>query len=569
MPSSASGSRRSSPRPGTAGSSAIAQAPRALMDAAPVAEPTEHVALHQAPALMGPAEHGELAMRSQLRASADVELFDDTEDDFHWPGDSLPIQEPAAERQGAIVPMEEDGLELWGEEGSDLSEDLIPLGDQLVLSKMQRRARDVDDLSEESEEAPPFPALPSLGVCIYLCVAGGLILVFVLVNYAFADAREAGMDGAEYAAGNAELHLAEILAPTTAVATSVDIAFRGGYITTITEFLSLSFVLEPHLEANPHLSEVEVVAEPPVGHGSVVARMGSGGLLELSTDQAECVAAQGDSGAIANTCAWKPRRANQTRWFEQSLNYGVSITDSAAFTTFLAGPVFVQQLPHESTCGDYCWASTVSGVSRVAGSVPPPLPEPVNESELPAVMGPTVAPTPFPAPPPWPRVTVRASVAAAALAEVAARAGAACRGEAFISTKDGDLVAAKDMGDTILVDGRSGVARARRVWELDREWARGLTRDFVSGGKGGDYTLENRIMVSSWRYEDPVISARQVDSLRIVLAVPEEEYTDKILYFIHGFVLFVGITMLSITALATFWFGALWLRDNGPPGLMP
>ena len=126
---------------------------------------------------------------------------------------------------------------------------------------------------------------------------------------------------------------------------------------------------------------------------------------------------------------------------------------------------------------------------------------------------------------------IRAAVDASALQIIVREVQFHSRGEAFVCTTSGSVVAAADMADQLNVEKSTGQIRASYIWELAREWAPVIEteKDFLKNTPR-DGVLSGGYRVTSWKLGGLRNSTPELDDeLRMVLAVPGNAFVDPIL----------------------------------------
>jgi hypothetical protein len=133
-----------------------------------------------------------------------------------------------------------------------------------------------------------------------------------------------------------------------------------------------------------------------------------------------------------------------------------------------------------------------------------------------------------------------------------------CRGEAFICSTNGDVVAAVEMADTETADGLSGTVQMVKAWNYRRPWAAGLNANGVIFA-AGDSVLVGDTLVSVWPLDSPLTATASLgDSLRIVIAVPTDAYGDPIFLSLRYW--FMMVCALPVAFILVGVFHNCWFR---------
>jgi len=164
--------------------------------------------------------------------------------------------------------------------------------------------------------------------------------------------------------------------------------------------------------------------------------------------------------------------------------------------------------------------------------------------------------------PPLPTVIVRAAIDAVQLQKVAEQSEKISRGEVFICTESGELVAGSDMADIIRVDLVTGAIRPRALADLDRPWVmkgdaeqmgmfvRKAYPDRTYGQLG--YRVSAHVL-KGFTEETRTLG----DDLRLVIAVPNESFVDDVIGNLVPLSLFTSAAPLAVVLLLTLWSGYL------------
>jgi len=210
------------------------------------------------------------------------------------------------------------------------------------------------------------------------------------------------------------------------------------------------------------------------------------------------------------------------------------------------GPSFARNLPHEAICDELCWSPTYSLAARISGSIDPDFAW--NKSSGLAYDG-------------FRSVVVRVTMEATIFIDVLKQVQIQSRGEAFICTKDGEVVAAVEMADTETADMTTGTVEMVKAWRFQRPWAPCLNEGMVMEGSGeskfcGDY------LVSVWRLEGLLNATSTLgSSLRIVVAVPSRAFADSVLQSMRFW--FIVTSAVPVVAIFFASLANLWLRFGG------
>jgi len=301
----------------------------------------------------------------------------------------------------------------------------------------------------------------------------------------------------------------------------------------------------------------------------LVARALNGG-LSVRTDRPDC-------GSIASHrgCAVESLQAEGSTWFRRLTGAGMDWYYKPPQTAWY-GLSFLQDLPHESDCADMCWSPAYTHVGRVGAGRSRKLEWPWVGSQVTttvttkaAALGlvettttvstTTTSTTPSP---PLPTVIVRAAIDAVQLQKVAEQSEKISRGEVFICTESGELVAGSDMADIIRVDPETGAIRPRALADLDRPWVmkgdseqmgtfvRKAYPDRTYGQLG--YRVSAHVL-KGFTEETRTLG----DDLRLVIAVPNESFVDDVIGNLVTLSLGTSAAPLAVVLLLTLWSGYL------------
>eukprot|EP00927_Polykrikos_kofoidii_P078502 TRINITY_DN75318_c0_g1_i1.p1 TRINITY_DN75318_c0_g1~~TRINITY_DN75318_c0_g1_i1.p1 ORF type:complete len:524 (-),score=59.77 TRINITY_DN75318_c0_g1_i1:129-1700(-) len=391
--------------------------------------------------------------------------------------------------------------------------------------------------------------VPFIFSTLFWVVAATGTLLSTMWIYYFVEVRGYEAIAAESAAFHARLHASEVLLAAPAAALAVEMAFRTRAIKSLSDYNGLLALLRPHFEASDALNEIRLADQS----GTVLltqTRNGSRSFVEILSDRSDCVLVEGQRG-----CLVEPLRSNSSTWYLRAVSGQRETWWPLPVPLFWDGPSFARENPHEVTCDELCWQPTVALVAKVGGgyAVGQSTGSGNNDSSKTNAWETQAVPT----------IIVRAAMNARGLQAAAARAAILSRGEAFFCTADGVLFAGADMADVVYINQESGVLRMRHINELSRAWASVADESFVREADGNG-TVVDAVRVSPLRLEAPSNSTRELgNAFRIVLAVPQEAFMDKILaqIMLPGFV--VGALPIVVTFLASLVVVYMRFRARG------
>eukprot|EP00929_Paragymnodinium_shiwhaense_P113244 TRINITY_DN81500_c0_g1_i1.p1 TRINITY_DN81500_c0_g1~~TRINITY_DN81500_c0_g1_i1.p1 ORF type:complete len:715 (-),score=149.26 TRINITY_DN81500_c0_g1_i1:68-2212(-) len=385
----------------------------------------------------------------------------------------------------------------------------------------------------------PMPAIALLfsTVCWVLLASGILFSTMWIYNYQ--EVRGYELLSAEAAAAHAQLHVMELFLGAPAAAAAIELGFRTGVLDSLADYQGITSLLTPHFQASPGLGEVAIY-DPRGGDTVVVSQTRKQSLdkleedevlVEVRSDRPDCTRIPGKRGCVAT-----PLNTNQSLWFDRIRRMPRPAWWPEGQTMFWEGPSFSRDLRHESSCETLCWHASYAAVLLVGGGpmVNLSLPSDINETDIPRT----------------PRIVVRAQVDMRAFQVVAEKAELLSRGEAFLCTADGRLLASADMADSMFINETTGVLRMRKTEELERPWAGIAEEAFVKEAEP-EGSLSGFTRVSAWKLAAPSNATRDLDdTLRILFAVPQDAFVDMVLGAVILPGLVVGGMPFGFTVLA-------------------
>lgn len=396
------------------------------------------------------------------------------------------------------------------------------------------------------EELKRLVQVNTNGMLAFLCFAvlwvfsAAALMLALTWHYVWVEVEMQADRAAESAVDHGSFHASEVLSPATAVMKTLDLGFRGGAIKSIGDYAGFYKVLEPFFEALPELRDVEMADTPEylrVGPGSVSATRIPHNGIELRSDRGDCAHIPSGRG-----CALEPQRANTSSWFEERVPFYPHPWNPLPMHVAWDGPSFARDSPHEAICDELCWSPTYSLASRISGGTDPFFAH-TNESYD-----------------PFHSVIVRVTMEATIFIDVVKQIQMRSRGEAFICTNQGRVVAAVEMADTLTADASTGIVRMVDAHEFPRTWAVELDPGMVALGDGQSKLVgDGEYLVSAWRMESPHnATATLGESLRIVVAIPSQVYADSVLTSLRIWFIAVSTVPVAFTVLATI--ANLYLR---------
>jgi len=441
------------------------------------------------------------------------------------------------------------------------------------------------DQEEEEEEVwrePPPPGkvdvnrsgiIPGLGFTgLWIGAASALLLAMIWV-YAFEEVKKQEDMATEVAMAYTRVHAAEVLTPAMAATQAVDSAFRGGAVTGLSDYAALVRLLEPHLRAVPALREAEIAPAPttppegsvrfmaksPPANSVLLVEPNDGNVLEedwpgldLRTDRLDCANITSGRG-----CALEPLEVHRKYWYMYGFDLLTDWWDRAP-STFWDGPFFGRTSPHEAICSELCWQPGFAYVAKIAGGVDPPDPmqaedEVVEDTSTSNATSTTTTTTPDP---PVPQLLMRVAMDTSALRAVIVAAEKISKGEVIICDSDGRVLVAADMFDTLMVNAATGSLSSPKVWELDRPWTSAVTPDMVekppSAEIGINSTVAGGSSVTVQRLAGQTNATLILgEYLRVVIAVPNDAFIDKVLGPLVWLGMVTSFTPVSTVAVAT------------------
>lgn len=415
--------------------------------------------------------------------------------------------------------------------------------------------------------------VPTLAFSSVWIGSSAVLLLMIVWFYAYVEVRKHEDLATVVAVDAARLHAAEVLAPAVALVTAANVAFQGAAVNSLSDYSGIIRFLRPHFNARASVAEVELAREGDFGSVHV-ASVENG--IELRTDRHDCILVVGRSG-----CTVDPLGANTSTWYKTG--YGLD-KDWWGVTpnSFWEGPNFMRRQPYEVVCENFCWHPTYSFIGRVAGGPPSEVnasdPSQIQATSLDATnafhstVGPnssnssdsTAASAQPTVPPALRPVLVRVAMDSSALQDVARRAEELSRGQAFLCTTEGDVVAASDMAQAFHVIPATGHLRAAKVWELTQPWASDVTAYWVKKAKEKDNGIVSAgYRLSIFPLEGPSLATRSLgENLRIVIAVRVDAFYDPVLGPLLSFYIGIGGIPAILLVLATLIAGYLQWRAS-------
>mmetsp|Transcript_65257 Transcript_65257/g.121659 ORF Transcript_65257/g.121659 Transcript_65257/m.121659 type:complete len:1026 (-) Transcript_65257:166-3243(-) len=385
---------------------------------------------------------------------------------------------------------------------------------------------DIPDWENLRKELPPgkaelnergrMPALLSALFWIVVAVAQLLANFTVYSLNEVPDQQKIVVDTAVQASKNYAL---EVLLPAIELAQTLDVAMRMGHIESLSDYEGLIHLLQPHFEGMSALKEVEIVDVRPtpvqrssnltqpnydsIVDGELVPRsflmhLLANGSTQVSSDREDCGLIPGRRG-----CSVEPLGANGSAWFRRGLALDPALNVVEMLPAVWLGPLVIEERDHLESCGTFCWRRGISLVTRVFR----------NTTDSLAASAPVL----------------RVSLTVEPLLPALARIEEISKGTALICTNEGAVLAALDMASTVWVDTFSGVVRNADTWEYASDWAKSVSADMAAGASGS-MTMHANHRVSVWPLDSPDRGAASLGStLRLVVAIPRDEFTDSIL----------------------------------------
>merc|ERR1711988_1433832 len=176
--------------------------------------------------------------------------------------------------------------------------------------------------------------------------------------------------------------------------------------------------------------------------------------------------------------------ANRTGWFSKFRWEYPSVWSPNPLLQEWYGPFFSRNFAHEAICDEMCWSPSYSLSARIAGNTDPTF-QPENYATIRGNASNwsnvTIEIPQYDA---YTAVIVRITMQATVLVDVIRQIETGTRGEAFICTDDGLLVAAINMADAQTADMTTGEIAMTKAWEYGRPWASALDPNTVSAGEG-------------------------------------------------------------------------------------
>lgn len=428
-----------------------------------------------------------------------------------------------------------------------------------------RRQSEIDLMGIDVNRPGILPALVLTFCWISAAVA---VLVAIIWVYVYEEVRRHEDLATAAAVAHARFLTVELLRPAETVVRAVATGFGGGAVGSLADYGSLGRLLEPHFRARPAIHEVELAGPPEEALGSIHVTSASwlnSGIL-LRTDRPDCERVEGNMG-----CTLEDMRANTSSWYTTGFGVGSQWYQGPP-RTFWHGPSYSLSNPLEVVCDDFCWRSTYAFVGRVTGGPHSPRGTAVQSR---GVTSTTAMPASGAPSGPVQQVLVRAAMESQSLQEVVMKAEAISRGEAAVCTEAGDILALKDMAETIFVERTTGSVRPRQIWELDRPWAQLTNPEFVTKAKEYLFFVHGGYRVSSWKLGDGQLDALGLASnLRIIMAVPQDNYYDDVLGPLIPLVTGTAAAPVAGLGLLTFAVGLrkcllrLWRRHKATTNLL-
>lgn len=409
-----------------------------------------------------------------------------------------------------------------------LEEDEPPLDSYASFMEMEQEAK------EGMVQINTNTMLSFLCFVVLWVFSAAAFLLALTWHYVWVEVEQQATLAARSAVDHGGLHTSEVLSPATAVLKTLDLGFRGGSISDVGDYEGFYKVLEPFFQALPYLRDVEIADTPEyatyVSPGSVLASRSLSGEVELLSDRGDCSTVAGSRG-----CVLESHRANGSSWFDERLLKYPHRWNPMPLGMAWDGPSFSRDLPHEAICDELCWSPTYSVSARISGGLDPQFV--FNNRTYDHYRSSIV------------RVTMEATVFIDVLREIQM----ASRGEAFVCTASGVIIAAVDMADTQTSDAATGVVRMAKAWEYPRDWSVLLDASMVSTGDGQKkLTAAGDYLVSAWVLDSPHNATTTLsESLRVVIAIPTESFADSVIqslryWFITTSVLPVAFVTLGV-----------------------
>jgi len=356
-------------------------------------------------------------------------------------------------------------------------------------------------------------------------VASSLILLASTWLYALTEVNELVALSVGTAVLRAQLAASQAIAPASAVARALDVAFRAGSVTSPSDYAGLSRAFAPHFESEPALLEVELTDPQIQKRTSVLVSPSEHhvGGIHIRTNNGDCGVIEGQRG-----CTVEALEQSLATWAPIAKGLDeISEWHAAPLPVSWKGPMFVGVGHHEAICTDLCWRPSLALLAKVSRGFP-------------AVSGSS-------------SVSMRVSLDVSVLQDSVRMAERYSRGEAFICTSDGTVLAARDMALGLSIDPSTGTLNARSVWDLPRPWAPQANAAVVSaavGASGNSQLLDSlgtlfdpsaNSRSEVWVYRLNGISQPEMASdLRLVLAVPRSAFIDSVLGPLTPACLFFG-----------------------------
>jgi len=375
---------------------------------------------------------------------------------------------------------------------------------------LSRRSADDDDDNMMDLNQPGI--IPVTTICVtWIAISAATLLAMIYV-YAFQMVSELESQSLEMSVAYARLHTAEVLQPLVAVTTGLDVAFRGGDVSNLSDYAGLMRVLTPHFTSYSSLRRVEL-ADFGTYNGSVLftTRYQLPG-IEVLTDRDDCHMVPGKRG-----CAIQPLGVNDSTWYRAG--YG-----EKAAARFWQGPEFLSERPHEAICDDLCYKPAYSFVSRILGG---PEPSPTDPDAT------------------WSELLVKVTLDTDALQVIATKVEELSKGEAVLCTGTGEVLAASDQRLAMKVDEDTGDVRAALVWEMARPWAQVTDEYWIWRARRGQDRGTDGYTITAWTVDGTSNATAEVGQhVRLVLSIPTSAIVDDVL----GPLVTVGIIVSVIPA---------------------
>lgn len=283
-----------------------------------------------------------------------------------------------------------------------------------------------------------------------------------------------------------------LLAPAFSVARSLSLSMKMG--SSPMDYQVLHRLLAPQFRSSPVLSEVHL-AEATTG--SILVQPGTIHVDALHESQRSLLfrSDRSNCNEVARSCALQPMKANVSDWYTRgtSVEWKTSLQNRAeeeAFTLPVTwhGPSFLKGSSYATAWNVYYWNAAYSLVSKLSWSS---------------------------------SMVLRVVLNANGLQDIVREAEQRSKGNIFICTDSGQVLAASDMSQAVQVNVNTGSVNFRHVWEMEQIWTSLVSKDVLANSKVQDFVwgwvFGTRVFVHPF---EQMGNNNFGLKLRIVLAVP-------------------------------------------------